>query len=320
VKVKEGYKYFIAAVMLVSVALVSLPQSEVLITPLNASTVRYIPLTVSYNNSMGVLILTSPTMSSIVNEFNVKPPMRNLTQAVEFSGFLILNNRPYLAYGVMEVQYTPKGGGLIKLVIYISSTVPLKTTPQLGNGGLNSSQLVNSSNLNINGTSEGEFISPVGPINPYVDYGNNTMIGRFIPPGLERNMRGIEAYTNTTSTTALIKPVNALYPPSSLVLLALGLVSVLLTVLVVAQLRVNEDCAVRGMRRITGRLNKVLRIYRPDLTSSDVAKYLSYFTSDHALISSVISMYEKHIYGDEPINCREYNRLVRELARMIKRF
>jgi len=166
VKVKEGYKYFIAAVMLVSAALVSMPQSEVLITPLNASTVRYIPLTVSYNNSMGVLILTSPTMSSIVNEFNAKPPMRNLTQAIEFSGFLVLNNRPYLAYGVMEVQYTPKGGGLIKLVIYISSTVPLKTTPQLGNGGLNSSQLVNSSNLNINGTSEGEFISPVGPLTP----------------------------------------------------------------------------------------------------------------------------------------------------------
>ncbi|MGC9226319.1 hypothetical protein [Caldivirga sp.] len=314
--IRKGYIYFITVALIVSVASSPLlmPQNEtsIALTPLNYSIIRFIPLNVKYNGSLGVLILTEPMISSLINEAQVHSAI-NTTQAMEFSGFLVLNNRPYLAYGVIEVKHETVG--LTRLVIYISIASPLNPIQQSQSPQVNQSSPPSS----LNGTSE-ELVNPLGPINPYVNpyLGNTTMIGRFIPPGIER--RG-EPYVNTsaTVTSTVNKVVNGFTSPELIILPALVLISVALIILSISELRTNEDCAVNGMRRVVNRLNRFLQIYKPDLTRSELLKYISYYTSDRELVLEVISTYERHVYAGEPVNCREYNKAVKALIRMIRR-
>ncbi|WP_156769819.1 hypothetical protein [Caldivirga maquilingensis] len=288
-----------------------MPQNEtsVVLTPLNYSLIKLIPLSVKYNGSMGVLILTEPTASSLINEAQAYSTI-NFTQAVEFSGFLILNNKPYLAYGVIEVEH--EAVNLTKLIVYISLASPLKPTQQPASPQANQSLPSGS----LNETSE-ELVNPLNPINPYL--GNTTMIGHFLPPGANRY--GGEPYLNAsvTVTTTVSGVVNEFASPELIVLIALALISIILIVLTISELSTNEDCAVNGMRRVVNRLNKFLQIYKPDLTRSELLKYISYYTSDRELVLNVISTYERHVYAGEPINCREYNKAVKALIKMIRR-
>ncbi|WP_291767447.1 hypothetical protein [Caldivirga sp. UBA161] len=288
-----------------------IPQNEVSValTPLNYSIIKFIPLSVEYNESTGVLILTESTISSLINEAQSYSSL-NFTQAVEFSGFLVLNNKPYLAYGVIEVKH--EAVNLTRLIIYISAASPLNPTPQSASPQANQSLLPSS----LNGTSE-ELVNPLNPISPYL--GNTTMMNHFLPPGMYRY--GGEPYVNasTTVTTTVSSMVNEFTSPELIILLALALISVTLITLSISELRINEDCAINGMRRVINRLNKFLQIYKPDLTRSELLKYISYYTSDRELVLSVISTYERHVYAGEPINCREYNKAVKALIKMIKR-
>lgn len=319
-RVKGGYKYFVIMMALITAAssLVLVPQNEVLITPFNVTIVKYMPLNVNYNNSIGSLILINPTVSNIINELSSLPARSNVTQVMEFSGLLLLNGTSYLAYGVLEVKYTPING-FIYLKIYVSSVAQL-ALPQSQGQRNRTSNSVNSSLLGGNNTGISEPTN-VGSVNPpYIDIGNTTLGGHVMPPGFTHTPIGANYnVTGVVSSTASV--INSRqYPLATFSLIAMGLIfTVLLTFLAVTRLRSSEDCAVRGMRRIVNKLDKSLNIYRPNLTGSDIVKYLTYFISDNMLITRVMSMYEAHIYGDEPINCEEYNKLVKELTKMIKR-
>lgn len=312
--IKKGYIYFITVILIISLASSSIlmPQNEtsIVLTPFNYTIIKFIPLSIKYNGSMGVLILTQPMVSSIINEIQAYPTL-NITQAMEFSGFLMLNNKPYLAYGVIEVKH--EAINVTKLILYISITSPLNPTQQPASPQANESLPPGS----LNGTNE-ELVNPLNPISPY--FGNTTMISHYLAPNMERYAGEPYINASTTVTTTVSSVVNDFTSSLGLIiLLALALISIALIILSVGELRINEDCAVSGMRKVVNRLNKFLQIYKPDLTRSELLKYISYYTSDRDLVLKVISTYERHIYAGEPINCREYNKAVKALIKMIKR-
>lgn len=309
------YKCFSAAVILTifALGLITIPQNTVTYTQLNSTLLKYSPIYITYNGTSAMLILPPSLTGSIAN---LLYSSSNESRAMEYAGLLILNSKPYIAYGVLELYYH---NGALTITVYVTSAVPLNYPnihPQVTSGLINGTYSNSSSVYAGNGTEESTLVN-VGPtpIPPYLN-------GTFPSVGQLQRMRSMgKGAVGLTSTVTSTRAV-AVSPPGAIAAyVSLAVIAIALSVLVVVRYVSlgREDCAVRGMRRIVSRLNKALTIYKPDLAIRDIERYVSYFTSDRRLINEVLLGYERRVYGGEDIDCREYNRAVKELLKMIKK-
>jgi len=228
-----------------------------------------------------------------------------------------LSNQPYEIFsgiGLISDNYL-----LVDGIIYTNGTIsiaeltPINASISSGNVG-NEVTATPGVNITIYGTSDyvviGQRTYHVGQMTERSSIMSNNVSGNFIMSNGNIN--------NAQST--VMHSVNKKGESSNIIMHIIVNSSLLTTVLMITllislpflriQIRDNKDCINDAFIKFV----KKLGVRDPSLTHRDLSKYLlrnNYQLND--TVNRVINYYEMAIYGNRPIKCEEFKRLVKEV-------